>query len=327
VTLVRNPRFHEWSAAAQPAGYPDRIVVHLESDEAQPLPAAVVDRADWTTPMNTPDVAGLRARFGDRVRVSPLLATSQLLLNTTIRPFNDVRARRAVSFAIDRAAVLASWPFPGTVSCQLLPPTIPGYRPYCPYTLRPDATGGWHAPDLAAAQELVRRSGTFGAHVTLIAPAGQTAGFQPIVAALRQIGYDAHFRAIAGTGYFKVMPGMMASGRTQGGFAGWLADYPAASNFVQQQVTCASRSTLGGNNYALYCNPALDARVAAAAKQQQTSPATATTAWAAIDREVTDLAPYVPLLSQQRTDIVSTRVRHVLRNPNLGALYDQAWVR
>ncbi|MGN6474791.1 MAG: ABC transporter substrate-binding protein, partial [Mycobacteriales bacterium] len=97
VTLARNPRFHEWSAAAQPAGYPDRIVIAVHPDEPHQLPAAVIDRSDWTTTLNTPDIPGLRARFGDRVEVSPVAATHELALNTAVPPFNDVRARRAVA--------------------------------------------------------------------------------------------------------------------------------------------------------------------------------------------------------------------------------------
>ena len=34
VTLVRNPYFHEWSHAAQPDGYPDRIVYRLAANPA-----------------------------------------------------------------------------------------------------------------------------------------------------------------------------------------------------------------------------------------------------------------------------------------------------
>ena len=81
-------------------------------------------------------------------------------------PFNDARARRAVSFALDRAELLRRTGQGGQITCQVLPPNFPGYRPYCPYTADADAGGAWSAPDLAKARELVRQSGTPGARVT-----------------------------------------------------------------------------------------------------------------------------------------------------------------
>ena len=61
-----------------------------------------------------------------------------LFLNTRVPPFDDERVRRALAYAIDRGAVAADWLTPATVTCQFLPPNSPGYRPYCPYTVRPD---------------------------------------------------------------------------------------------------------------------------------------------------------------------------------------------
>ena len=39
IVLVRNPYFHEWSAAAQPDGYPDRIVWNLAGSPDEQLTA------------------------------------------------------------------------------------------------------------------------------------------------------------------------------------------------------------------------------------------------------------------------------------------------
>ena len=170
LALVRNPYFHEWSHAAQPAGYPDRFEftmdptwgVHPDADARRP-------GFDWID-VRGADLTALQARVGDRLKTSPRLAVRYLWLNTSVPPFDVLDARRAVSYAIDRAAVEAAWPDPGAVTCQMLPPTVPGYRPYCPFTLRPDATGAWHAPDVAMAQRLVQRSGTAGASVTVYTP-------------------------------------------------------------------------------------------------------------------------------------------------------------
>jgi ABC-type transport system substrate-binding protein len=60
----------------------------------------------------------------------------------------------------------------GQPTCQILPPTLPGYQPSCPYTINPGASGAWQAPDLARARQLVRQSGTLGDKVTIVTGTG-----------------------------------------------------------------------------------------------------------------------------------------------------------
>ena len=47
LVLVRNPRFREWSPAAQPNGYPDRIVWRLGVGADAAVTAIERGRADW----------------------------------------------------------------------------------------------------------------------------------------------------------------------------------------------------------------------------------------------------------------------------------------
>ena len=61
-------------------------------------------------------------------------------MNTNLPPFNNLKARQAVNYAVDRTAAVQavrrarSSPRP---SCQVLPPGFPGHADYCPYTKDP----------------------------------------------------------------------------------------------------------------------------------------------------------------------------------------------
>src|SRR5205085_9090795 len=169
LTLVRNPRFHVWSEAAQPAGFPDTIEYTFHVSAAGQVKAVEDNRADWMA--DDPPRGALHTlttEFAGRIHPYAKQQTFYLALNTTMAPFDDVRVRRAISYAVDRRAMVAiSGGSPqGRVTCQFLPPNFPGYQPYCPYTVNPNrATGAWTAPNLPKARKLIAQAGVAGARV------------------------------------------------------------------------------------------------------------------------------------------------------------------
>ena len=146
VTLVRNPYFHEWSHAARPDGYPDRIVFQAHrratrpgsptSNKAPPTTCSTGCRQDR--------LAEVQTRFASRLYITPTSGTTALILNTRMAPFTDVRVRRAINYAIDRAKIARLLGQDSQPACQILPVGLPGYRPYCPYTIDPNPAGTWH---------------------------------------------------------------------------------------------------------------------------------------------------------------------------------------
>ena len=330
MVLVRNPQFHEWSAAAQPDGYPDRIVYTIGVDAEQVTSDVEQGRADMSLDSLPADrLQEVSTRFTNQVHTFSQASTYGITLNTNLPPFDDVRVRRAVNFAYDRGAA-ATANQPALPTCQLIPPNFPGYRPYCPYTLNPSSGGTWTGPDLARAQQLVAASHTAGTKVTVWAtpafPATLTMG-QAFAATLNDLGYPTTLRSMANvTKYFNFIAN--SDNRVQAAGYGWLSDYPAASNFINL-VRCLSFApgSNGSLNVAQLCDPALDRRIQHALSVQATDPAAANGLWAAIDRQVTRDAPWVFVLNKAGLDFVSARVGNYQHNPQWGVLIDQLWVK
>jgi peptide/nickel transport system substrate-binding protein len=236
--------------------------------------------------------------------------------------------RRALNLAVDRSAVVADWPSVVTPTCQVLPPGSPGYRPYCPYTLHPNPTGSWSAPDFVRAQKLVAASGTRGMHVTLRSLPNVAPGLRPVVRALRDLGYRVTLKLAAPTeDYF----GYVEDSRhpVQAAFFGWIADAPSAGDFLGPIFACDSfrAGTTMNTNFGHFCDARVDRLIRRATRLDTTSRAAANAVWAQVDRRITDLAAWVSLVNGTSMDAVSRRVHNYQRNPFLGPLLDQMWLR
>ena len=167
--LVRNPRFREWSTAAQPDGYPDAIVWKLGVRLDDALTAIQRGHADWVLnygPLPPSRRRQLMTQYASQIHTELVPLTFYYFMNTRVPPFNDVRVRRALNYALDRAALARI--YNAQPACQVVPPQMPGYRPYCPYTMHPHDNGAWSAPDLATARRLIAASGTKGMRVKVI---------------------------------------------------------------------------------------------------------------------------------------------------------------
>jgi hypothetical protein len=84
--MVRNPRFREWSAAAQPAGNPDRIVIHLDLSGARGAAAVADGTSDFLLSIGqVSSGAPYFQRHRSQLRINPQLITSFLSLKSTLR--------------------------------------------------------------------------------------------------------------------------------------------------------------------------------------------------------------------------------------------------
>jgi len=330
MTVSRNPHYKQWSAEAQPDGYPDVVQYDFGLSEEAAVTAIQNGEADWMFDALPSDrLAELGTKYKDQLHIAPLSAWWYAPLNTRLAPFDNVKARQAVAFAIDRNTLVKL--FGGKVLaspvCQVLPPDFPGHVDYCPYTKDPGAK--WSAPDLEKAKQLVEESGTKGQKVTIIVE--DTAVSRSIgvylQSVLTSIGYVADVKPISANIQFTYIQN--TNNKVQMSVTQWYKDYPAASDFLHILFGCASfrEGSDASINIAGFCDAKIDEKMQKALDLGVTDQVAADAMWAEIDREVTDQAPAIGLFTPKRLDFVSKRLGNFQFNRQFNWMITQSWVQ
>jgi YVTN family beta-propeller protein len=311
IVYVRNPYFRAWSHAAQPAGNPDRIVMRFGYSETEEAEMVARGAADWTNDgVPAALVTRFEARYPAQFRILPQSQTDFMNFNTRVPPFNDVRVREALNFAIDRKAVAQLYggrEF-ATPTCQLLPPGLLGYRHFCPY-----------ATSLAHARRLVAESHTRGERVVvwgLNDGSGLARAVPYVVRVLRELGYRATSHLASG-----YPAGQRSYRTTQIAATADLDNSP--ENFFADWAACDSAAAHGWA-----CDPAVDRTIQKDATLEASDPRAAGARWAMLDRELMRRADWLPLVNPQAVDFVSARVAGYEYNPEPGlrVVADQLWL-
>jgi len=334
--LVRNKYFHVWSADAQPAGYPDKIVEKYGqtiSDEVTAVQNGQADEVfdgdvippDRLSELNSP-------QYAKQVHVNPLTADWYWALNTKQPPFNNVKARQAINYAADRAAYvkIGGGPSLAVPTCQVLPPNFPGYKPYCPYTKGSD-TSKWTGPDLAKAKALVKASGTSGMKVVVNATTDETgkALAAQMVSDLNKIGYKASSQLLTGGIQYPFIQNSNNIKKWSVAYSAWYQDYPTASDFLNVLLGCHTihPGSDASPNIAEFCDQGIQKQMDHALNLGVTDPAAANDIWAQVDHAVTDQAPWVDMFNPKQIDFLSKRVHGYQWNPQWYILIDQQWLK
>jgi YVTN family beta-propeller protein len=299
VVLTRNPNYH--------GNRPHRLarielVVGVRAQRAvAQVQAGTADYA-VTDEVTSANVATLAARYGpgspaaksghQQYFVSAGPQLDFLALNTHRPLFADVRLRRAVNYAIDRAALArlgdAFVPLPEHPTDHYLPPGIPGYRNVHIYPL---------APDRAKARQLAKAHprATAVLYTCDVPPCDQQA--QIIKTDLAAIGLRVEVKTIPTEKYFAKLA-------TPGepfdiAWVGWLPDYldPAAMlNRLLEDATIIPT----------FRDPTYRARLAAAARL---TGAERYLTYARLDADLArNAAPWVAFGNLSSPDLFSARM-------------------
>ena len=309
VRYVRNPHFEERSHAAQPDGLSDEIVLELGLTPEEQTAEVLAGRADWAPGVAPALLADVRRHVPDQVHRVAIPTTDFFQFNLRLAPFDDVRVRQALNLAVDRERLVELFGGPdlATPTCQVLPPGIPGYRPYCPYRV-----------DLDRARRLVRASGAQGTDVTVWGftddPTISPAVTRYVGGVLRELGFEVTVRLASRETF-----GRVPLDRIQIISGAWGND--SAHGMLSNWFSCGA-----SGNHGWFCDPKVDRALGRAQRLVARDPRGAQRIWASLDRRITDRAGWLPMINEHGLEIVSERVHNYQFHPYWGFIADQAWV-
>jgi YVTN family beta-propeller protein len=326
MVLERNEEFRQWSAAAQPEGFVDRIEWTFGKGPERNLDRLLAGQIDWVADiLPSGIVAELTTSYPGQLVQAARPVTTYMGINLDAAPFDDPRVRRAVNFAVDRAHVqeLLGGEQVSRVTCQILPPNFPAYEPFCPYTKDPGSV--WSRPDMRRARELVRAADVAGAKVDIWA-----FDFVPVfvdiaryfVRLLDGLGLDAKLHVPPDDKVYTRSIYRPDQNGIEMFMTAWFTDYPEPGGFIGLLFACEAASNNGG-----FCDPAFDDAMAEAGRLALTDPAEANAAWAELDRRLVKEAVWVSLGNPIRAYAFSERVGDVQIHPQWELLLSRVWVQ
>jgi peptide/nickel transport system substrate-binding protein len=147
------------------------------------------------------------------------------------------------------------------------------------------------------------------------------------VKALRSLGYDVAVKPVVGDRFWGAVGD--SRNRAQIGFTGYALGYPDPGAFLAQVFSCAAflPGDPDNQNPSAFCDPGIDRQMRRAHAEQLSDPTGSRARWQRVDREITDAAPWVPLMVTKDVNFLSTRVGNYQYSPANGMLIDQLWVR
>jgi peptide/nickel transport system substrate-binding protein len=245
--LVRNKNFSPaLKGTAVDQCNADTIDVSIERSTANAVTKIQRGELDFMVDNPPPDrVAELKNRYKDRFEQFPTNSTFYFFMNVETKPFDDIKVRQAVNYAIDVNAINRAQGGVLTPAHTTLPPGVPGYDPN---------QEDLYPFDLNKAKQLIQESGHEGDAVTVWSnPEPETQRTMEYYAdTLNKIGLKAKIKNIPAEEYFVTIG--TRKNKPQTGWANWFQDYPHPADFIDVLLNPDRVVATGNNNYTYNAN-------------------------------------------------------------------------
>jgi peptide/nickel transport system substrate-binding protein len=279
-TMVRNKYFK--ATKYIPRGNPDKIEVALIGDANTATQRVISGQADYSNGAIPPDRIA-NAKSKGHLVLRQTANTYYFWMNIREAPFNKLKVRQAVNYALNRATMQKIvWGGLGQATQNVLPPTYPSYKKLTTYSY-----------NVAKAKSLITSAGAKGAKVTVwtrdVSDARDAA--QYYTAQLNTIGLDASLNILPRATYYSTVGNVATHAQT--GWARWLEDYPHPLDWFDVLLNGNRITNTDNNNYAWYSNAKTNSEIEGLKKSQVLTPAV-NARWAKVEKEIMSAAPWAP---------------------------------
>jgi peptide/nickel transport system substrate-binding protein len=307
-TMVRNKYFKPTKYI--PRGNPNTIVVSFIPDANAATQKVISGGADYSNGAIPPDRIASAQKSGHLV-LRQTANTYYFWMNIREAPFNKLKVRQAVNYAIDRKSLnRIVWGGLGQPTQNVLPPTYPSYVKLKLYS-----------HNLNKAKQLIQQAGASGAQVTVwtrqVSDAVDAAQYYTSI--LNQIGLKAKLNILPRATYYTTIGNVATHAQT--GWARWLEDYPHPLDWFDVLLNGNRITDTDNNNYAWYSNKKTNAEIEGLKKAQRLTPPV-NKRWATVEKQIMAQAPWAPWSNRVFPEFFSKKIGciHVQRLYGIDAI-------
>jgi peptide/nickel transport system substrate-binding protein len=309
----RNPQWAKTNGRLMPDlpdGHVDRIDIKLVRNKSTSVNEIERGKSEWMQSILPADLYNkVKDQYeGTQFRVEHPINLYYFWMNTKKAPFDDLKVRQAVNYAVDPAALERIYSGALAAAHQILPEGMPGHEPFDLYP-----------HDMAKAKKLLAQADPSDRDITVWtdseSPNDEAGAYYQDV--LSKLGFNAKLKTINADVYFQQIS-TSSTPDLDTGWTNWFADYPHPNDYFQPQLSGESIAPIGNTNLANIDDPELNAKIARLAGEQLGSEQEAE--YAEMDREFMELAPWVPYGTNTVSTFVSSEIDldKVIFNPTFG---------
>ena len=233
------------------------------------------------------------------------ISTYYFWMNTTRPPFDDLKVREAVNYAVNTAALERIYSGGLAASHQVLPEGLPGHEEFDLYPY-----------DLAKAKAMIKEANPSDMDITVWtdteSPNNEAGEYYEGV--LKELGFNTTLKIINADNYFTII-GNQTTADLDTGWSDWYEDYPHPNDFFQPLLSGESILPTNNGNFAELDVPALNKEISKLSEEQLGPEQEA--AYAELDKKYMELAPWVPYGQRTLSTFVSDAVdlESIITNP------------
>lgn len=311
-SYARNPYWAKDNSQVSevPSGHVDKIDIKVVRNDSTQVNEIERNKADWMqTPISADEYNEVKDKYeGTQFRVEHPINLYLFWMNTDRPPFDDLKVREAVNYAVNTAALEKIYAGSLAATHQILPEGMPGYKPFDLYP-----------HNLAKAKQLIKEANPSDRNITVWtdneSPNNEAAAYYEGV--LAELGFNAKLKEINADNYYTII-GNESTPDLDTGWLSFYEDYPHPNDFFQAMFSGESIAPTGNTNLSRIDDPKLNAKIAKLSEEPLGPEQEAE--YAALDKELMEEAPIVPYGTNTVSTFVDSEIDldKVVFNPTFG---------